>query len=84
MNLTYRKAKNEDLWGIVSLLRQDSLGKIRESLSEILDERYIKAFHEINQDSNQYLMVAELNDDWTLLTQCPNCRGLANLLSRKK
>ena len=61
MNLTYKKAKIEDLGDIVFLLRQDSLGKNRESLSENLDERYIKAFHEINQDPNQYLMVAEIN-----------------------
>lgn len=61
MNLTYRKAKIEDLEDIVFLLKQDSLGKTRESLSENLDERYIKAFHEINQDPNQYLMVAEIN-----------------------
>jgi len=57
MSLTYRKATINDLEAVVSLLIQDELGKDREQLSEELDKRYIDAFHKINDDPNQYLMV---------------------------
>ena len=60
--LTYRKADENDVQTIVSLLLQDELGKMREVRSEKLDQRYIKAFKKINNDPNQYLMVAELED----------------------
>lgn len=59
MNLTHRKAKIEDLPQIIDLLHEDELGQARESKNAVLDERYIKAFHKINTDSNQYLMVVE-------------------------
>ena len=61
MNLTHRKAKLEDLPRIIELLLEDDLGQTRESKSEQIDECYTKAFHKINSDSNQYLMVVEDN-----------------------
>lgn len=62
MNLTYRKAKLDDLPLLIELLLEDELGMMRESKSKQTDERYTQAFHKINSDSNQYLMVVE-NDD---------------------
>ncbi|MBN8512598.1 MAG: GNAT family N-acetyltransferase [Rickettsiales bacterium] len=56
--LTHRKAKITDLPGIIELLLEDELGQTRESKSIHLDENYIQAFHKIDSDSNQYLMVA--------------------------
>ena len=58
MNITHRKATINDLKAMVSLLIQDDLGKNREQLSDKLDNRYIDAFHKINNDPNQYLIVA--------------------------
>jgi GNAT superfamily N-acetyltransferase len=55
----YRKATINDLHTIISLLLEDELGHARESLSEKPDQRYIDAFHKIDADSNQYLMVVE-------------------------
>ncbi len=63
MNLTHRKATLVDVKNIVALLMEDELGQIREQVQEKLDQRYIDAFHRINSDSNQYLMVVELNSD---------------------
>ena len=57
MNLKHRKAVIDDLNEIISLLAEDKLGKTREKVSEILDQRYIDAFHKIDADANQYLMV---------------------------
>ena len=61
MNLTHRKATIDDLRDIISLLIQDDLGRGREQLSDECDKRYIDAFHTINNDPNQYLMVIEEN-----------------------
>ena len=56
MNLTHRKAHIDDLNAIVSLLAQDELGQTREQFHPELNQRYIDAFHRINNDPNQYLM----------------------------
>jgi ribosomal protein S18 acetylase RimI-like enzyme len=55
--LTHRKATIHDLQAIIQLLIEDELGKTREHLSETLDPRYLDAFHRIDADPNQYLMV---------------------------
>ena len=61
-NLTHRKAIITDLPRLIELLLEDELGAIRESKSSVVHENYIKAFHKIDSDPNQYLMVVE-NDD---------------------
>ncbi len=63
MNLTHRKAKLDDLPRLIGLLLEDELGQVRESKSPELDENYIKAFHKIDSDPNQYLMVIENGDE---------------------
>ncbi|MBI1954699.1 MAG: GNAT family N-acetyltransferase [Proteobacteria bacterium] len=67
-NLTHRKAKIADLHQIIELLLEDELGGTRESNSAELDENYIKAFHKIDSDPNQYLMVVENGDE--LIATC--------------
>ena len=62
-NLTHRKATLNDLSSIIELLLEDDLGSARESHSSELDARYTKAFHKIDNDPNQYLMVAEKGDE---------------------
>lgn len=57
--LIYRQATEADLKHIVELLQEDELGATREHLTEILDPRYVKAFHLIDQDPQQYPMVVE-------------------------
>lgn len=63
MNILQRKAKITDLPNIIELLFDDDLGKVREDASKTLDENYIKAFHKIDSDPNQYLMVVENGDE---------------------
>jgi N-acetylglutamate synthase-like GNAT family acetyltransferase len=62
-NLTHRKATLNDLPRLIELLLEDELGSTRESKSSELDENYIKAFHKIDSDPNQYLMVVENGDE---------------------
>lgn len=62
-NLTHRKARIADLPRLVELLLEDELGSTRESKSPAVHENYIKAFHKIDSDPNQYLMVVENGDE---------------------
>ncbi len=62
-NLTHRKARISDLPRLIELLLEDELGQTRESRSAELDENYIKAFHKIDSDQNQYLMAVENGDE---------------------
>lgn len=59
MKLIYRKATEADLKCIVQLLQKDDLGTTREQLTETLNPHYVEAFHLIDQDPQQYLMVVE-------------------------
>lgn len=62
-NLTHRKATLNDLPRLIELLLEDELGATRESKSPELDVNYIKAFHKIDSDTNQYLMLVENGDE---------------------
>lgn len=62
-NLTHRKARIDDLPRLIELLLEDELGSTRESKTTNLDERYINAFHKIDSDLNQYLMVLECGNE---------------------
>ena len=59
----HRKARIADLHQIIELLLEDELGGTRGSKSAELDENYIKAFHKIDSDPNQYLIVVENGDE---------------------
>ena len=63
LTLSHRKATIHDLHTIISLLIEDDLGKTREQLGDVIDPRYIDAFHRIDADPNQYLMVVTTGDE---------------------
>ena len=65
--LTQRKAVLSDLPRIVALLLEDDLAQTRES-QNIMDARYAQAFHKIDADVNQYLMVVE--DEGQIIATC--------------
>jgi ribosomal protein S18 acetylase RimI-like enzyme len=58
--LSYRKANRADLQDIINLLADDDLGKDRELAGGIVSDKYKKAFEQIDQDPNQYIMVIEI------------------------
>lgn len=68
LNLQHRKATLNDLKTIIDLLLEDDLGKTRESQATELDQRYIDAFHKIDIDLNQHLMVFE--NDKEIVATC--------------
>lgn len=59
MKLSYRKASSSDLQEIIKLLYYDDLGQHREVATDSVSDKYKKAFEEISEDSNQYIMVVE-------------------------
>lgn len=61
--LCFRDARESDLDGIVRLLADDSLGRIREAYQTPLPKKYLEAFHAIEADSNNELIIATLEDE---------------------
>ena len=57
----FRRARREDLSEIVRMLADDELGSQRERCEDPLPESYYTSFEQINNDSNQQLIVAELD-----------------------
>ena len=62
MKINFRKATRNDVPSIVRLLADDPLGAKREKYVEPLPSQYYAAFDEINSDKNNYLIVAELDN----------------------
>ena len=61
--LGHRKATIHDLRAIITLLIEDELGQTREHLKSTIDQNYIDAFHRIDADPNQYLMIVSSGKD---------------------
>lgn len=61
MNVTFRNAEGQDLDEIVKLLADDELGSMRERYEDPLPNSYLKAFHAIESDPNNELIVANLD-----------------------
>ncbi len=59
MQLTFRQARAADIPRLVELLADDALGATREDLSQPLNRSYTLAFHSIDQDPNNELVVVE-------------------------
>lgn len=55
--MNFRKATKADIAGLVEMLANDELGKLREDLQH--PEKYLRAFERIINDDNQELMVIE-------------------------
>lgn len=61
--LDFRSATLDDLPMIVRMLADDFLGSQRERYEDPLPESYIEAFREIDADSNNELIVGELDGE---------------------
>lgn len=57
--MKFRKATEKDLLIIVEMLVDDELGKQREYFQVPLSPEYLLAFHKINSDENEELIVVE-------------------------
>lgn len=59
--MTIRPALKKDVFAIVEMIANDKLGKLRENFKSPLPDSYYEAFHNINADPNQELVVLENN-----------------------
>jgi GNAT superfamily N-acetyltransferase len=75
VTLSYRRATRADLPALIALLADDILGASREMPQA--DERYQKAFAEINADPNQLLCVVEDGQEIVGTLQLTFISGLA-------
>ena len=60
--MKFRKAVREDIKQIVHMIADDDLGALREDYKVPLPETYYKAFHNIDNDPNQELIVIQDTD----------------------
>ena len=67
-NLHIRKAEVKDILSIVRMLADDPLGSQREAFKDPLPQSYCDAFHRIDNDNNQELMVVESADNQVIGT----------------
>ena len=58
-DLTFRRATEADVPAIVRMLADDMLGAAREALGAESLPQYLDAFHTIDADANQFLLVVE-------------------------
>ena len=63
MNLDFRQAVKSDIASLVSLLADDDLGVSREDISMPLNQSYLDAFLNIEQDPNNELTVVQHNGE---------------------
>jgi ribosomal protein S18 acetylase RimI-like enzyme len=63
MKILFREASEFDLLPIIRMLADDFLGQQRERLKDPLPESYLTAFHEIEADPNNELIVAEVDGE---------------------
>ena len=61
--MDFRKAIKNDISNLVHLLADDGLGAKREDISIPLNQSYIEAFHSIEHDPNNELIVVECGDE---------------------
>jgi len=74
--LSARRATKNDLPRLLELLADDMLGKNREAVGSV-DDCYVKAFELIESDTNQFLLVGELNGDVIAMLQLTFIPGLS-------
>jgi hypothetical protein len=61
-DLSFRRARHDDLAAIIDLLANDPLGRQREVVSDPPDPACFAAFEAIDNDTNQLLAVGALAD----------------------
>lgn len=83
-NITFRDATQQDLHAIVALLADDILGAQREVLSDPLDDKYVEAFEDIEQQTgNRVIVAVDGSGKIAGCLQLTTTPGLARLGSRR-
>lgn len=58
-DLSFRRAREDDLAAIVDMLADDTLGATREIVTDPVHIDYVRAFAALQADANQFLAVVE-------------------------
>jgi len=74
--LSTRRATSGDLPRLLELLADDDLGKNREAVGSS-DACYVQAFHAIDSDPNQYLLIGEMEGHVIAMLQLTFIPGLS-------
>jgi ribosomal protein S18 acetylase RimI-like enzyme len=77
--IRFRRAKAADLSAIVRLLAEDELGRGREDASLPLNAKYISAFRAVDEDPNQHVIVAIMEDAVVGCMQVSIIHGLSRM-----
>jgi GNAT superfamily N-acetyltransferase len=76
-NLIFRRATEADVPAIVRMLADDKLGSSREALGTESLPQYLNAFHVIDADANQFLLVVDDGTEIVGTLQLTFIAGLA-------
>jgi GNAT superfamily N-acetyltransferase len=76
-NLIFRRATEADVPAIVRMLADDTLGASREALGAESLPQYLNAFHVIDADANQFLLVVDDGTEIVGTLQLTFIAGLA-------
>jgi GNAT superfamily N-acetyltransferase len=68
VQVTFRRARREDVPAIVAMLADDELGAQREQVADPLPDAYWRAFDAIDADPRQLLVVGEDGDGAVVAT----------------
>lgn len=79
MQPVFRRAEARDLTAIIAMLADDVLGSEREDPSVPLNKAYLDAFAAIEQDKNQFLLVAVYGGEVAGCLQLSFIPGLSRL-----
>ena len=60
MDISFRDACKEDVYQLVKMLADDTLGSQRENLARPLEQSYLDAFDTIERDPNHHIVVLEI------------------------
>lgn len=82
-DVTFRRARANDLPAIIALLADDVLGKQREDAASPPNPSYIAAFRAIDADPNQLQAVAVRDDEVIGTLQLTFIPGLARMGARR-
>jgi ribosomal protein S18 acetylase RimI-like enzyme len=61
--LVFRLATKDDLFDIILMLSDDTLGASREKVEVTVSDNYLRAFEKIQVDPNHELTIAEMNGE---------------------
>lgn len=76
--VSFRRARRDDLARIVALLADDELGASRETVAEIVDDVYVRAFDDIDLDPRNELLVADDGGSVVAVLQLTYIPGLTH------